>query len=333
MNQGGTIDIGVIIGIVAVIIFWTSIKVIQQGEEALVARLGRYQRKLNPGLNFIIPIAESIVCRRSIKEQVLDIPPQECITKDNVKLTADAVVYWRIVDLVKAHYKVENLVDAMTNLVRTQIRNEIGNLELDQTFTARAQVNEVLLRDLDEATDPWGVKITRVELRDILPAKAVQDSMELQMTAERRKRAAILTSEGERESAINVAKGKADAQLLEAEASKKAMVLAAEGQQQARILKAEAERQERVLQSLGTAEAIKILMEASQNSISAETALQYILSLNYMQMGTTIGSSSSSKVIFLDPNSIPAAIEGIKAIISDKMTMETQVAWREIEDK
>ncbi len=323
----------IIFAIIAVITGFNSIKIIQQGEEALLAGFGKYKRKLNPGVNFIIPVVDSIVCRRSVKEQVLDIPPQECITKDNVKLTADAVVYWRIVDMVKAHYKVENLVDAMTNLVRTQIRNEIGNLELDQTFTARAQVNEVLLRDLDEATDPWGVKITRVELRDILPAKAVQDSMELQMTAERRKRAAILTSEGERESAINVARGKADAQLLDAEASKKAVILAAEGQQQARILKAEAERQERVLQSLGTAEAIKILMEASHNTISAESALEYILALNYMQMGATIGSSSSSKVIFLDPNSIPAAIEGIKAIISDKVTMETQVAWREIEDK
>lgn len=321
----------IIIAVIAIVTGFNSIKVIQQGEEALVAGFGKYKRKLNPGLNFILPVVDSIVCRRSIKEQVLDIPPQECITRDNVKLTADAVVYWRIVDMVKAHYRVENLVDAMTNLVRTQIRNEIGNLELDETFTARAQVNEVLLRDLDEATDPWGVKITRVELRDILPAKAVQDSMELQMTAERRKRAAILTSEGERESAINVARGKADAQLLDAEASKKSVILAAEGQQQARILRAEAERQERVLQSLGTAEAIKILMDASHNTISAESALEYILALNYMQMGTTIGSSSSSKVIFLDPNSIPAALEGIKAIISDRVQTDTQMAWRELE--
>jgi regulator of protease activity HflC (stomatin/prohibitin superfamily) len=170
-------NIAIISAIFAIFMGLRSVEIIQQGEEALVARLGRYQRKLNPGLHFILPVIESIVCRRSVKEQVLDIPPQECITKDNVKLTVDAVVYWRIVDLVKAHYKVENLVESMTNLVRTQIRNEIGSLELDQTFTARAQVNEVLLRDLDEATDPWGVKITRVELRDILPAKAVQDSI------------------------------------------------------------------------------------------------------------------------------------------------------------
>lgn len=312
----------IIITVVGVVILMNSVRVIQQGEEALVATFGRYKRKLQPGLNFITPVMDSIVCRRSIKEQVLDIPPQECITRDNVRVTVDAVVYWRIVDMVKAHYKVENLVEAMTNLVRTQIRNEIGNLELDQTFTARAKVNEVLLRDLDEATDPWGVKVTRVELRDILPAKAVQDSMELQMTAERKKRAAILTSEGERESAINIARGKADAQLLEAEANKKATILAAEAQQQSRILRAEAERQERILQSKGTAEAIRIIQEASNNTISAESALQYILALNYMQMGTTIGSSSSSKVIFLDPKAIPAALEGIKSILTAETDMD-----------
>ncbi|MCS6960157.1 MAG: stomatin-like protein [Pseudanabaenaceae cyanobacterium SKYGB_i_bin29] len=312
----------VIVTVVAVITLMRSVRVIQQGEEALVATFGRYKRKLQPGLNFVVPVVDSIVCRRSIKEQVLDIPPQECITRDNVRVTVDAVVYWRIVDMVKAHYKVENLVEAMINLVRTQIRNEIGNLELDQTFTARAKVNEVLLRDLDEATDPWGVKVTRVELRDILPARAVQDSMELQMTAERKKRAAILTSEGERESAINIARGKADAQLLEAEANKKATILAAEAQQQSRILRAEAERQERILQSQGTAEAIRIIQEASHNTISAESALQYILALNYMQMGTTIGSSSSSKVIFLDPKAIPAALEGIKSILSAETDIE-----------
>ncbi|MFN3361112.1 MAG: SPFH domain-containing protein [Pseudanabaenaceae cyanobacterium] len=311
-----------IVTVVGAFTLLSSVKIIQQGEEALVATFGRYKRKLQPGLNFITPVVDSIVCRRSIKEQVLDIPPQECITRDNVLVTVDAVVYWRIVDMVKAHYKVENLVEAMTNLVRTQIRNEIGNLELDQTFTARAKVNEVLLRDLDEATDPWGVKVTRVELRDILPTRAVQDSMELQMTAERKKRAAILTSEGERESAINIARGKADAQLLEAEANKKATILAAEAQQQSRILRAEAERQERILQSKGTAEAIRILQEASNNTISAESALQYILALNYMQMATTIGSSSSSKVIFLDPKAIPAALEGIKSILTPETNME-----------
>ena len=139
-----------------------------------------------------------------------------------IAVAVDAVVYWRIMDMEKAFYKVENLKSAMTNLVLTQIRAEMGKLELDQTFTARTEINEVLLRELDIATDPWGVKVTRVELRDISPSKAVQDSMELQMTAERQKRAAILTSEGERDSAINSARGKAESQVLDAEARQKA---------------------------------------------------------------------------------------------------------------
>ncbi len=161
--------------------------------------MGSYNKKLDPGLNFIVPFLDKVVYKQTTREKVLDIPPQSCITKDNVSITADAVVYWRIVDMEKAYYKVENLQAAMVNLVLTQIRSEIGKLELDQTFTARSEINEILLRELDISTDPWGVKVMRVELRDIMPSKAVLESMELQMTAERKKRAAILTSEGERD--------------------------------------------------------------------------------------------------------------------------------------
>ena len=194
-----------------------SVKVINQGNEALVETLGRYNgRKLDAGLKLIIPFLDKISYQETIREKVLDIKPQPCITRDNVAISVDAVVYWRIMDMEKAYYKVENLQSAMTNLVLTQIRAEMGKLELDQTFTARTEINEVLLRELDIATDPWGVKVTRVELRDISPSKAVQDSMELQMTAERKKRAAILTSEGERDSAINSARGRAESQVLDA---------------------------------------------------------------------------------------------------------------------
>jgi regulator of protease activity HflC (stomatin/prohibitin superfamily) len=197
----------------------SSVKIVNQGNEALVERLGKYSgKKLEPGLNFLVPVLDRVVFQETIREKVLDVPPQQCITRDNVSITVDAVVYWRIMDMEKAYYKVENLRLAMQNLVLTQIRSEMGQMELDQTFTARSEINEILLRELDESTDPWGVKVTRVELRDLVPSKAVQDSMELQMSAERRKRASILTSEGERESAVNSARGKAEAQVLDAEA-------------------------------------------------------------------------------------------------------------------
>jgi regulator of protease activity HflC (stomatin/prohibitin superfamily) len=223
-----------------------------------------------------------------------------------VAITADAVVYWRIIDMEKAYYKVENLQSAMVNLVLTQIRSEIGKLELDQTFTARTEINELLLRELDISTDPWGVKVTRVELRDIMPSKAVLDSMELQMTAERKKRAAILTSEGQRDSAINSAQGDAQARVLEAEAKKKAA-----------ILNAEAEQQKKVLEAKATAEALSILTEKLGSDNHAREALQFLLAQQYLNMGTAIGSSDSSKVMFLDPRNILSTLEGVRSIVGD----------------
>jgi len=296
----------------------SSVKIVNQGNEALVERLGKYSgKKLQPGLNFLVPVLDRVVFQETIREKVIDIPPQQCITRDNVSITVDAVVYWRIVDMEKSYYKVENLKLAMQNLVLTQIRSEMGTLELDQTFTARAEVNELLLRELDIATDPWGVKVTRVELRDIVPSKAVQDSMELQMSAERRKRAAILTSEGDRESAVNTARGQAEAQVLDAEARQKAAILQAEAQQKTIILKAQAERQQQVLKAQATSEAMQIVTDAINSDPNAREALQFLLAQNYLEMGSQIGSSESSKVMFIDPRSIPATIEGMRSIIGN----------------
>ncbi len=294
-----------------------SVRVINQGNEALVERLGSYNKKLEPGLNFVIPFLDKLVYQGTIREKVLDIPPQKCITRDNVGIEVDAVVYWRIVDMEKAWYKVEHLQSAMVNLVLTQIRSEMGQLELDKTFTARSQINEMLMRDLDIATDPWGVKVTRVELRDIIPSQTVRESMELQMSAERRRRAAILTSEGERESAVNSARGKAEAQILDAEARQKATILQAEAQQKTIVLQAQAERQQQVLKAQATAEAMQIITNTLKNEPGAQEALQFLLAQNYLEMGMKIGSSDSSKVMFMDPRSIPATLEGMRSIVSD----------------
>ncbi|GAB4279622.1 MAG: SPFH domain-containing protein [Oscillatoriaceae cyanobacterium] len=295
-----------------------SVKIVNQGNEAIVETLGKYNgKKLQPGLNFVVPFLDNIVYKETIREKVLDIPPQQCITKDNVSISVDAVVYWRIMDMEKAYYKVENLRLAMQNLVLTQIRSEMGKLELDETFTARTEVNEILLRDLDIATDPWGVKVTRVELRDIVPSKAVQESMELQMSAERKKRAAILNSEGEREAAVNSARGKAEAQVLEAEARQKAAILQAEAEQKAIILKAEAQRQEQVLKAQANAQALQILAKTLESSPHARESLHFLLAQQYLEMGSKIGASDSSKVMFMDPRAIPATLEGIRSIVSD----------------
>lgn len=292
-----------------------SIKIIKQGDGALVEFLGRYDgRKLEPGLNFITPFLSQVVFQETMREKVLEIPPQNCITRDNVSISVDAVVYWRIMNLERAYYKVQNLKAAMVNLVLTQIRSEMGKLELNQTFTARTEVNEMLLRELDIATEPWGVKVTRVELRDIVPSKTVQGAMELQMSAERKKQAAILTSEGEREAMINSARGEAEAQIIEAEARQKAAILEAEAQQKQQILKAQ-----------GTAAAMEIIGKKLKSDTSAAQSLQFLLAQNYLEMGMRIGSSDSSKVMFLDPRSIPSTLDGMRSIVTDGMNgkMET----------
>ncbi len=286
----------------------SGIKIINQGDEALVERLGKYTgKKLKPGMNYVIPMVENISFKQTIRERVIDIPPQQCITRDNVTITADAVVYWKILDMERAYYKVENLQSAMVNLVLTQIRSEIGKLELEETFTARSQINELLLRELDESTDPWGVKVTRVELRDIVPAKAVLDAMEMQMSAERKKRAAILTSEGERESSVNTARGRAEAQVLQAEASQKSVLLAAE-----------ADRQQQILKAHGIAESTGIIADKLQSNPDAQKAVEVLFALGYLDMGATIGRSESSKVMFMDPRTVPATMEGIKSVIGDR---------------
>ncbi|MGD1919916.1 MAG: SPFH domain-containing protein [Pleurocapsa sp.] len=309
-----------------------SVKIVKEKEEYLIESLGSYKKKLEPGLNFIVPVYDQVVYKDTIREKVLDVPAQSCITRDNVSITVDAVVYWRIMDMYKAFYKVENLRDAMVNMVLTQIRSEMGKLELDQTFTARTEINEILLRELDIATDPWGVKVTRVELRDIMPSKAVQDSMELQMAAERQKRANILTSEGHRDSAINSAQGDAQAKLLQAEAAKKAAILQAEAEQQAIVLKAQGERQEQILKAEATAEAMKIVMEKLQNDPTAREALQFLLAQEYLEMGKEIGNSDSSKVMFMDPRSMISTIEGVQSVIAQNNTSKSdRIPFNQVE--
>jgi regulator of protease activity HflC (stomatin/prohibitin superfamily) len=293
----------------------SSVRIINQGNAALVERVGSFRKRLDPGLNFLVPGLDRIVFQDTLRLKVLDIAPQSCITADNVSITVDAVVYWQIIDMERAYYKVQALESAMVNLVQTQIRGEIGKLQLDQTFTARSQISDILLEELDTATDPWGVKVTRVEIRDITPSKAVQDSMELQMSAERRKRAAILTSEGDREAQVNSARGNADAQVLAAEAKKQAVILDAEAQQQSVLLRAEADRQSRLLRAQAIAESMQLLASTLESDPQAAPALQFLLAQNYLDMGTTIGQSESSKVLFLDPRSVMGTIEGMKEVL------------------
>ncbi|NET32324.1 MAG: SPFH/Band 7/PHB domain protein [Cyanothece sp. SIO1E1] len=184
-----------------------SVKIVNQGDEALIERLGRYHKKLGPGLNFIVPFLDTVVLEETVRERVLDVDPQAAITKDNVSLMVDAVVFWRILDLERAFYAVEEIETAITNLVLTTLRSEIGQMAFERTFSSRAQVNRALLDHLDEATAPWGVKITRVEIQDIQPPEEVLKSMQQQQAAEIKRRATVSEAEGERQAAIARAEG------------------------------------------------------------------------------------------------------------------------------
>ncbi|MFY8148852.1 MAG: SPFH domain-containing protein [Prochlorococcaceae cyanobacterium] len=281
----------------------SSVKVTSGGRSMLVERLGKYDRQLKPGLSFVLPMVEKVVSHESLKERVLDIPPQQCITRDNVSIEVDAVVYWQLLEHSRAYYAVDNLQAAMVNLVLTQIRAEMGKLDLDQTFTTRQEVNEALLQELDQATDPWGVKVTRVELRDIQPSQGVQQAMEKQMTAEREKRASILRSEGERESALNSAKGKAEALVLDAKAKQEALLLEAEAQSKQQMLLAQAR-----------ASAAAELARVIETHPAAAESLRLLLAKDWMAMGQELARSQNGTVLMVDPQSPASLLTALKGL-------------------
>jgi regulator of protease activity HflC (stomatin/prohibitin superfamily) len=281
----------------------SSVKVTSSSQSQLVERLGKYNRQLSPGLSLVLPGLERVVSHQSLKERVLDIPPQQCITSDNVSIEVDAVVYWQLLEHERAYYAVDNLQAAMVNLVLTQIRAEMGKLDLDQTFTTRSEVNEVLLWELDQATDPWGVKVTRVELRDIRPTVGVQQAMEQQMTAEREKRAAVLRSEGERESQVNAARGRAEALVLDARA-----------RQEALLLEAEAQAKQQLLLARARAEAAAELAKAMESHPAAAESLRLLLARDWMAMGQEMAHAQGGSVLMVDPQSPASLLAALKGL-------------------
>jgi len=281
----------------------SGIKVTSSSRSMLVERFGKYDRQLKPGLSLVLPGIERVVSHESLKERVLDIPPQQCITRDNVSIEVDAVVYWQLLEHERAYYAVDNLQAAMVNLVLTQIRAEMGKLDLDQTFTTRQEVNEVLLRDLDQSTEPWGVKVTRVEMRDIKPSIGVQQAMEQQMTAEREKRAAILRSEGEREAQINSARGRAEALVLDARAKQEALLLEADAQAKQQLLLAKAR-----------AEAAKELARVLETNPGAAESLRLLLARDWMAMGQEMARAPGGSVLMVDPQSPASLLAALRTL-------------------
>ncbi len=242
--------------VLLIIILGFSIKVVRQAEVYVIERVGKFHKVASAGLNIIFPFVDRVRAIVNMKQQTMDVPPQQVITKDNVTITIDTVVFFQIMDPVKSVYEIENLGKGIQYLAITTIRDIVGKMDLDSTFSSRDSINAQLRQVLDEATDRWGCKVDRVEIKDITPPKDVRDAMEKQMNAERNKRALILEAEGSRQAAITHAEGQKEAQILEAEAEKESSIRRAQGLREARMLEAE-----------GTSAAIKKIAEAKAQEI------------------------------------------------------------------
>ena len=236
-----------VVAILIVTIVFKSIVIVPQKQACIVERLGRYSTTLEAGFHLLVPFIDTIRYRQNLKEIALDVPPQQCITRDNIMVEIDGILYLQVTDPVKASYGIENYYFACSQLAQTTLRSEVGKLELDRTFEERSSINTAICKEVDQASDPWGVKITRYEIKTITPPASVLDAMEKQMRAEREKRAAIAESEGERESKIN----------------------RAEGDRQEAISRSEGEKQRRINEAMGQAEEIRLVAEATANGIAA----------------------------------------------------------------
>ena len=294
----------VLIGIIAllVILVVANIKIVPQSKAYVIERLGAYSTTWQTGLHILIPIIERVAKQVSLKEQVADFPPQPVITKDNVTMQIDTVVFFQITDPKLFAYGVERPIAAIENLTATTLRNIIGDMELDHTLTSRDTINSNIRSILDEATDPWGIKINRVELKNIVPPAAIQDAMEKQMKAERQRREAILQAEGEKASQILVAEGQKASQILEAEAAKEAAILQAEAIKEAKIREAEGEAEAILAVQKAQAESIRLINEADPQAA--------YLTLKKLEAFAQAANGQATKII------IPSEIQAVAGLAS-----------------
>ena len=293
----------IVIFIIIVIIAIRSIKIVQQSEVCIIERLGRFHKVAEPGVNIIVPFVDNVRAVVSLKQQTMDIPPQGVITADNVTITIDTVVFYKITDPTKAIYEIQNLTQGIQYLAITTIRDIVGKMELDQTFSSRDLINDRLRAILDEATDIWGCKIDRVEIKDITPPPDIRDAMEKQMNAERNKRALILQAEGERQSQITLA----------------------EGRKEAAILDAEAEKESQIRRAAGEAEAIKKVAEARSKEISmvyeaikAADPNEKLVQLKSLETLQEVAKGEANKIFIpFEATSTLSSLGSIKDVMSD----------------
>ena len=310
---GLTIFVLVVV-VLAVLLVLMGVKTVPQGREYTIERFGRYTKTLRPGLNLIVPIVDTVGAKLNMMEQVLDIPSQEIITKDNAMVAVDGVVFFQILDAGKAAYEVSRLELATINLTMTNLRTVMGSMDLDELLSQREQINTRILRVVDEATNPWGVKITRIEIKDISPPRDLVDSMARQMKAERERRAVILEAEGERQSAI-----------LRAEGAKQAVVLDAEGKREAAFREAEA--RERAAEAEATA-TTRVSEAIAGGDVQA---INYFIAQSYVEALGKIASADNEKVILmpLEAASVIGSVAGIAELVRGAQAARGNGPWEQ----
>ena len=290
----------IILVFIAIIIICSTIKIVPQAHAYVIERLGTYCGTWSVGLHMKMPVIDKIARRVTLKEQVVDFAPQPVITKDNVTMRIDTVVFFQITDPKLFCYGVENPIMAIENLTATTLRNIIGDLELDQTLTSRETINTKMRATLDEATDPWGIKVNRVELKNIIPPAAIQNAMEKQMKAERERREQILKAEGEKKSAILIAEGNKQSVILEAEAEKQSQILRAEAKKEATIREAEGQAQAILAVQQANADSIRLLNESAPSN--------QVLTIKSLEAFAKAADGKSTKII------IPSDIQGVAGL-------------------
>ena len=300
----------IVIVIAALILLASCVKIVPQANAMVIERLGVYLDTWQVGMHFKVPFIDRVAKRILLKEQVVDFPPQPVITKDNVTMQIDTVVFFQITDPKLFAYGVENPIMAIENLTATTLRNVIGDLELDETLTSRETINTKMRATLDVATDPWGIKINRVELKNIMPPKAIQDAMEKQMKAERERREAILRAEGEKKSTVLVAEGNKEAAILDAQAEKEAAILRAEAKKEATVKEAEGQAEAIIKIQQANADGLRMLKDAAPDSA--------VLQLKSLEAFAKAADGKATK------NIIPSEIQGIAGLTKSIAEVATE---------
>jgi len=305
----------------AIIFLISRFRIVPQAQVFVIERLGAFHAAWGTGFHVLVPFLDRIAKKVSIKEQVVDFKPQPVITKDNVTMQIDTVVFFQVMDAKQYTYGVERPLAAIENLTATTLRNIIGELELDATLTSRDIINTKITAILDEATDRWGIKVNRVELKNIIPPREIQDAMEKQMKAERERREKILQAEGDKKSQVLVAEGEKEAMVLTAEAHKQAEILKAEAEKEAMVLRADAIRQQKILEAQGEAESIAMVQQALADSIvklNNANPNQQVIALKSLEAFAKAADGQATKII------IPSEIQGIAGLASSIKEIATK---------